>query len=189
MAWTDPIFDRTALDITNRTPKGFFNVVDWVRINGNTRSVNALVNILRGTNIPFVELPEPTITTIPSAEDINEFVWNIEVIRRECGLPGAAGIVPLKTDYLPGLNAPAPNWEAVNGWERDLQLIRELIVTSAAIMICCGVAAVGQPRLWQHRFRVPFARPSDTPVRRARAGIAIAGTGYKRQNRFRRYAP
>ena len=217
MPWNEPIYDRTANDVAQRLPKGFFNVADWVRINGNTRQVQAIVNIMLSLNLPFTELAQPSITTIPSVEDINAFVANIERLRAAAYLPVSTGVTPLKTDYKAGNSADAPDYNAVNAWERDLALIRELLVNAANDLIYCGVSNCGQVRPWASRFRnwqgyVPEAidyrrvprlglaagtgltrqnrwrSPVDNTRRAPRAGVMVLGTGITRQNGFRRYA-
>lgn len=190
MSWTEPITDRTADDITNRTAKAFLNVVDWIRINGNARLVNTLVTVLRGLNIEFTELSQPVITTFPSTDDINAFIENIDRLREAAYMPAASGLVALKHDYRAGMSGDSPDYQAVNDWEKDLELLRSLIVTSSDYMIYCGVAAPGQPRFWQVRWRINpnWVQPAASPVRRARSGAAACGTGLMRQNQFRRYA-
>jgi hypothetical protein len=115
-----PIYDRDADDITARNSKAFFNVVDWIRVNGNTQYLNALATLLRLWDIDFTELPEPDIATIPTAEDINQFVENIDRIREILSFPSATGIVALKHDYA-GTLSEIINYETVNNWERDIE--------------------------------------------------------------------
>jgi hypothetical protein len=185
MAWTEPIYDRVLADITNKTSKGFFNVADWVRINGNTQIVNALINVLKSLNITFDTLTPPTIATIPNIDDVNDFVDNIERIRAASGVPLATGLVALKNDYTSG--GITPDYTTVNDWERDLDLLRSYLIKAAYFTPYCGVPSVGQTRFWQVRFRrFPFAAP-DNSIRSPRAGVAICGSGLQRQNNFRRY--
>jgi hypothetical protein len=187
MAWITPVTDRTLADIENLTDKAFFNIADWIRINGDTTYVRALINVLRGINIEYNSLTTPEITTFPTATEINRFVENIETLRSISCLPVNLGIVPLKTDYLSVTNATPPNFEDVNDWERDLQLLRLFTISTSVYMVYCGVAAVGQPRHWQNRSRTKFIMSSISPVRRTRMGVGAAGSTLARQNGFRRY--
>lgn len=187
MAWVEPIYDRVLADTTTPTSKGVFNVADWIRIYGNTEHVGALLNALRKVNIVLTTLTEPAITTIPSIDDINSFVANIEALRVASGASVISGVMVLKIDYIAGAGAKSPDYEDVNDWERDLALIKEFLYNSATYTVFSGVAETGQIRFWQNRFRNPFIPSVANPVRRARLGVAIIGTGAMRQNKFRRY--
>lgn len=153
--WTAPIYDRTADDVINHTSKGFFNVVDWVRINGNAFYLEALANLLFDVNISLTELDEPAVTTIPSADDVNAFVANIEMLRTGAHIPLNGELVSLSTPYLTGQNVIAPDFNAVNNWESNLKLLKDFVIGTAIYMIKCGIATAGQERTWQNRFVVP----------------------------------
>lgn len=153
MPWVSPIFDRTITDINNRTSKGFFNIADWTRINGNTAEIKALVLSILGVTIATATLTAPTTSTHPAAADINALIGNIELVRAGACLPVAIGLVDLKQDYQAGNGAIAPNYVDVNNWERNLNLIYTLLPNVADYKVYCGVSAVGQPRFWQNRFR------------------------------------
>ncbi len=189
MSWTSPITDRTLEDILQRTEKAFFNVSDWLRIYGNSQIVSILVNALLGLGVPFTELEPPAITHFPTADEINDLIANIDRLRQAAALPESSGVVPLKTDWQPGSGAAAPDYEDVNDWERDLDLIRSLLVEAMEYAIFCGVAAAGQPRYWQNRFRrwPHYVKPVDRR-RLPRAGVAAAGNGITRANRWRSLA-
>ena len=184
--WIDPVYDRVQADIDNRTSKAFWNVADWLRVNGDARIVNALTNIMLGLAIPFTELTQPTTATVPTASDINTFIANIDAARAAVCFPSASGVVALKTDWQEGNGAAAPDWQAVNAWEQDLQYIRDYLQSSANWLIDCGVARCGQSHLFQARFRVfgGYVKDKYQPGRRPRTGLA-AGTGLTRQNRWR----
>jgi hypothetical protein len=153
ITWTTPITDRTASDVITKTSKGFFNVVDWVRINGDTKYVAALSNLLFNAGISIVELTAPTIRTIPSIDDFNQFVENIETVRVGSIIPANNGIIELNS-YLSGQNVVSPDYNDVNSWENNLLLIRQFIIASALFMVPCGVGACGADRYWQNRFEV-----------------------------------
>jgi hypothetical protein len=184
--WVEPIIDRTAADVSERTPKAFFNVADWVRINGNTQQIQAVVNVMLALNIPVAALAQPTLTTIPSVEDINAFIANIERLRAAACLPVATGATPLKTDYKAGNSADAPDYVAVNAWERDLLLIRVCLVQAAEQVLYCGTFGCGSPRILQVSFRAwkGYAPDANDPRRLIRAG-AVVGASLTRQNKWR----
>jgi hypothetical protein len=184
--WVEPITDRTAVDVAARAPKAFFNVSDWVRIYGNTQQIQAVVNVMLALSIPVTALAEPTITTLPKVEDINAFIANIERLRAAACLPTGTGVLPLKTDYKAGNSADAPDYQAVNAWERDLLLIRECLVQAAEQVISCGVANCGQARILQVGWRSwqGYAPDANDPRRLIRAG-AVMGASLTRQNKWR----
>lgn len=188
MAWSEPIYDRTLTDIVNHTDKAFWNIADWIRVNSNTQYVRAIIGVLRAVNLSFASVTEPVITTVPLASEINAFVDNLEKLRIASGLPLTVGLIELKTDYLSGASAKAPDYEEVNNWERNLNLLKRLLLDSSSYEVFCGVSEVGQIRFWQNRFRVPWVPAIDSPTRKAKSGIAICGTNRKRQNKFRRYS-
>lgn len=188
MAWIECICDRTLADVTNETSKGFFNVVDWLRIDNNVKYVKTLIEVLKFINVSYEDLPDPVSTTIPTAEDINDFVTNIEALRVASRLPSDFGLTELKTDYTSGESAETPDYLAVNGWEGTLSTLKDYLINSSAYEIFCGVAEVGEPRFWQNRFMTPFAQNDAHPVIRPRVGVAVCGTGLVRQNGFRGYA-
>lgn len=153
MAWITPITDRTSEDIANRTSKAFFNVADWTRITGNIPVVQDQILTLLGTSITLNSLTTPTITTFPSADDINSLAENIELLRQAGNLPAAIGLTPLKTDYETGPAGSSPDYVAVNAWENTLDTLRALLPRTASYFRRCGVGNCGQSHLWQARFR------------------------------------
>ena len=187
MPWTIPVYDRVLADVTNRTSKGFFNVVDWIRIHGNTQYVGALFSVLEGISVSVTALTTPTDASIPTVTEINDFVGNIESMRLALALVNPIPLTVLTDNYVDGQNAITPDYEDVNDWEENLQLLKDFLLYSAGYRISCGVAEVGQIRFWQNRFREPWVVESTAPVRRLRSGVGISGTGFQRQNGYRRY--
>lgn len=153
MAWTTPVTDRTSADIASRTSKAFFNVADWTRIDGNITEVQGQILSLLGTTVTLNSVSTPTVTTFPSAGDINDLVENIDLLRQAAHLPEATGLIALLHAYQSGPAASAPDYVAVNGWENALDLMHTLLPRSASYFISCGVGACGQSHLWQARFR------------------------------------
>lgn len=186
--FTDPIFDRTATDVANRTAKAFINVVDWLRIYDNAEIINLLINTLFDVNVEFGFVSDPTITTIPTVAELNTLLANIERIRIASGLPEILGLSEVVYDWQEGSRVDSPDYMDVNQWEEVLYIIRNNLYLSVEYMIYCGVAATGQPRFYQNRWRrFTWVENSVAPVRRAKTNVAITGTGLKRQNGYRRY--
>jgi hypothetical protein len=153
MSWVNPIIDRTSADILARTVKAFMNVADWTRIHGDTTEIQAQITSLLGLTVTLTTLTTPAITHFPAAAEINALIANIEAVRVGACLPVTTGVVVLKHDYLDGNGAVAPDYLAVNGWERNLSLLHSLLPNASDYVVHCGVANAGQPRFWQHKFR------------------------------------
>ena len=103
--------------------------------------------------MPLENLTAPTITHFPTAAEINQLVHNIETVRTGAGVPLEIGLSVLKTTWLPGNGAPAPDYTDVNAWEENLRLLHALLPVAAGYVVSCGVAAAGQARFFQHRWR------------------------------------
>lgn len=153
MAYVTPVLDRQLSDITGRTAKAFINVADWERIYGNAQEVNALVVSTFGKAVAFDTLTAPTIDTIPTVAEFNVLLANIERIRLNSNLPAITGLVEIKYDWIAGSNEDSPDYLTANSWEQVLDIVYNAVPIAADYWIPCGVAASGQPRFWQHRFR------------------------------------
>lgn len=187
MPFITPIIDRTLADDLAGTDKSFFNVIDWIRIYGNTEYIRALIFILRGINVDYDALDEPTTATFPDTDEINSFIQNIENLRIASGLGTAGGLAILKTDYEGIENSEVPDYEDVNDWERNLLLLKNMTIAVSVYIVFCGVAGCGQARHWQNRYRNFFVQPVKNPVQRPIIGIAVCGTDMMRQSGWRRY--
>lgn len=158
MPYTAPIYDRVLSDVTNRTSKGFINVVDWVRINDNTIHIAGLVEDIVGYSIVLNSISTPTVTDKPNLVgltglSLNGLLNNIEKVRVAAEV---IGTIEIKDDWVPGINQQSPTYLNVNDWERNIHLI--------------------------------YTAYSLTPVRFARTGVAISGVGKTRNNKWRHYA-
>jgi hypothetical protein len=188
MKYIEPIYDRTADDIANRTVKAFFNVADWQRIYNNAQVTRLLVEYLRGATITFDAVTEPTVMSIADATALNTLLANIERIRLASGLDTISGVTEVASDWAVGVNTDSPDYLDVNQWEQVLHIIFNLIAPLTEYVIYSGVSATGQPRFYQHRFRqFSWVVPSASPVRSARCNVSESGTGMTRNNKFRRY--
>lgn len=189
MKYLEPITDRAALDIANRTAKAFFNASDWERIYGNAEYINVMIETLINVTTPFTTVTHPTMNSIPTVTDFNTLLENLNLMRISAGLASVTELAALKADWAAGANEDAPDYLDVNEWEEFIQIIMRLLGTIVSYQIYCGVGAVGQPRFYQHRWRVyPFVQNDPSPTRKARCGIATCGAGLKRNNKYRRYA-
>jgi len=187
--YLEPVTDRTAADISAKTAKAFLNVADWARIYGNAQVAHVLVETLNQIEVTFTTIADPTIASMARASAINTLCTNIENIRAGSSLPDIVGIIDLKTDWATGPTAASPDYITVNEWEAMIEALRAAMVLSVEYRVYCGVAAVGQARFWQNRFRVyTWVQDDPSPIRNARAGISTTGSGLTRQNKFRRYS-
>lgn len=168
MRWIQPITDRALSDVVSKTSKGYFNVSDWERIDNNSRVAKALVDFLLSTSVAYGATISPEITTIPTVANLNTLLTNIENLRTAVNAYTITGIVTIKKDWLSGAGQPAPDYEDVNDWERNIDLIYN------------GIGDATGYSDW--------VTDSVSPVRRARAGMATSGVGLTRNNGFRRYA-
>jgi hypothetical protein len=188
MKYVNPITDRDAADIVNRTAKAFLNILDWNRIYGNAEITNFLAEFLIGITITFDSVTAPTITNFPAVADFNALLANVNRVRAASNLPEITGLNELAADWIAGINQAAPDYLDVNEWEQVIEILRNTLVAAADYRAYCGVFNVGQPRFWQNRFRrFAWVANSITPVRRARTNVAACGVGLTRNNGFRRY--
>ncbi len=189
MRYTTPVTDRSADDIVAKTEKAFFNLADWMRIYNNAQIVAVLVAFLNKVEVTFNAVAEPTTATVPTVADLNTLLANIERARLASGVPESYGAVEIKDDWDDGISAEAPDYLDVNQWERVLDVIFNAVGGLVDYnRMYCGVAAVGQPSFYQHRWRqFAWVPVSAAPVRRARTGFASCGTGLTRNNCWRHY--
>lgn len=189
MKYIPGITDRTELDVSGRTAKAFINVVDWVRIYNNAKIASLIVSFLIDQEIQFDAVETPVITKIPYVADLNKLLGNIERARAAAGLPAIPGLVEIKDDWLSGSAPATPTYLDANDWEKVIEVIFNSFAASLDFRVYCGVAATGQTRFYQNRWRVypNWVQDSLTPVRRNRSGISISGAGLTRNNLGRRY--
>jgi hypothetical protein len=189
MPYITPITDRSQADIDARLDKAFWNVADWMRINSNTLYVRALLYVLRGINVSYTAPDEPTRVTKPTAAEFNTFLQNIENLRLASGIGTSGGLAEIKTNYTDHDNTGLIDYENVNEWERNLDLLKLYTISVSTYIVYCGVGNTGQERFWQSRFRNMFIRNAAHPVRRPVCGAedAFCGAGITRQSGFRNY--
>ena len=60
MSWVEPIYDRTELDVVNKTPKGHLNATDLTRIEGNLAVLADLLDVeIHSRNWTQSDFPTP----------------------------------------------------------------------------------------------------------------------------------
>ena len=160
MKYFDPVYDRTLLDVRQRTSKGFFNASDWNRIVNNTRLLNSLVNVILSESVAFSDFPEANTETVLLSVDINNEVDNVNALWSAIG--SVAGVVPMRSNYG---GIKSPNYKDINTLEKNIDTLTTNIID--------GYSG------WD---------TSTGTGRFPRADNAICGTGMTRQNGFRRYA-
>lgn len=129
MAYTTPITDRTQADIAARNSKAFFNVVDWIRIYGNSSETNTVLTAALGAMASFVTISAVVNTDIPTVAEINIFLANIERMRyalKDSSVANDVDFIEIKDDYVEGQNKIAPNFINVNSWEKVIDIIYQL---------------------------------------------------------------
>jgi len=189
MRYTPGITDRTELDVSGRTAKAFINVIDWVRIYNNSKIINLIVEFLNDQEIEFNEIETPVITKIPYVADLNTLLGNIERARVAACFPVIPGLVEIKDDWLSGSAPTTPTYLDANDWEKVMEVILQSFAAVLDYRVYCGVAATGQQRFYQNRWRIypNWVQESVSPVRRNRTGIAVSGAGLTINNLGRRY--
>ena len=112
------IYGRAALDITNRTSKGFFNLADWTRIYTNAETANPLWAAYKGVSITFTSVTAPTMSTHPTAADFNTLCQNIENVRAASRL----ALPVVRVGWREG-KASSPTWRDINNMEYALAVL------------------------------------------------------------------
>lgn len=138
------IYDRTELDVKNKTDKGYHNISDLNRVEEWCRyladlltSYNYRVDITTKTNWQLTDM---------------RTVAEMERIRKNVAL--------LKSTYFnipQNLSVPSNltpiNISKANELERILECINNTVVNMEKQFIHSGIANAGQNRMWQQRFR------------------------------------
>ena len=124
MTWITPITDRNGADIANRTARGFLNVSDINRIEGN---IAWLINELRRFNI-FVSLSTVTdwdVNKLPVVADFVRIRNNIDtlVTRIHAVRPDLRASI----QHLPEGRFWQLDFATVNVLELNVYLLRQLI--------------------------------------------------------------
>lgn len=139
------IYDRTQLDITNLTSKAYCNYTDLNRIEQwceylaeILNNYNYFVNIVTKTNWTMLDFP-----TQSEMERIRE---NINTLKQAYF---AFTQVPENLENM--------TWQMANNIEKILFEIEKILSCMENNFEYCGVASMGQNRVWQQRFRRKYS--------------------------------
>ena len=143
----DLIYDRTQSDVTNKTPKGYYNTSDLNRVEEWCRYLADELNNA-GYNITITTKTNWTSSDLRTASDMERIRTNIRALM--------AGYHYITSIYS---NADQFNYVKANNWEKILDEIYHLMWGMEDWYVYAGVSNAGQNRLWQHRFRQFFVSP------------------------------
>ena len=139
MSYVTPITNRQLSDVVNKTPIGYFNVSDWVRIYGNALYINAEMAAI-GHAVTFITASTPTTSSIPSITDVNNLLTNIDNMRQYVNTL-LAEISPFATLlYVVGAGGTTPSYLDINQWELTIDLIKQFLDIFTIADVICGVA-------------------------------------------------
>lgn len=160
MAYVTAVTDRSQSDISSQTAKAFFEVADWVRVYDNAFIVNALIAAVYSQALTFDTVAVPTTVTVPTKTNLNLLLANIERMRLWVFSNHPDDVndplfVEVKDDWDEGAFVLAPDFTNANRWEKVLDIMHVFLAASNV------------------RRRIP------------RAGIAQAGVGLIRNDKFR----
>ncbi|RUM41396.1 MAG: hypothetical protein DSY80_08955 [Desulfocapsa sp.] len=153
MSYTTPIYDRDAADIAAQNSKAFWNVADWARVYNNTTEARDAINSALGiTTVTLDALTTPTTADIPTASELNGIPTNIERLRSWLATNAPIAdddFVEIKDDYSAGQSETAPDYIAVNSWEKVIDLIYQIYKSpyTADTPPITGVAVCGEYNL------------------------------------------
>lgn len=135
------IFDRTITDVENATLKGQYNAKDLNRVENWCEYLKTELNTA-GYQISFTTKTNWTQSDMRTASEMERIRANIKKIMQ--------GFY-----YLTNIekNAEHFNYIKANNWEEILYEIYYLMFGTENWYVYGNVARLGQPRLWQHRFR------------------------------------
>ena len=139
------IYDRTELDVKNKTDKGYHNISDLNRI----EEWCAYLAILLSSYNYKVDIKVKTnwqLTDIRKASEMERIRKNIALLKSTyCNIPQNLS-VPSTLTPITINNA--------NDIERILEDINTTITNMENHFVHCGVAKAGQNRIWQQRYRL-----------------------------------
>lgn len=122
--YTTAVTDRTQSDIDSLTSKAYMNVADWTRIYRNSQLASSLAEIELSTAIAFVQISDPTTSTIPTIGDVNNLTGNVEALRSAVSGVGITGTTTaIDHAYTAGNAEPIFDYEDVNLWESTIDAI------------------------------------------------------------------
>ena len=141
MSYTTPITDRSKSDITNKTSKAYFNVVDWQRIYDNSLHVRNLVQSALGLSIAFNTISTPTTSTIMTIDNLNAMLENIENVR---SISETIETSEIKVNWQAGPYQDSPDYTHVNSWEENLHAVYTAYSITPVRYARTGIAKTGK---------------------------------------------
>ena len=108
MGWQTPIYDRAQSDIDNKTKKGYLNVEDLNRIEGNISYVASLMGIT-------VTTKSWSKTTLPVSSDFQRITNNIDTLKKEITFTTYQDCPELPINHYEKVNLIEALIEAIEG--------------------------------------------------------------------------
>lgn len=135
------IFDRTQLDIINKTSKGYYNYIDLNRIETWCKY---LAEILNNYNycVNIITKNDWTMLDFPTEAEMARIQQNVNTLKQAYF---SFTQIPKNLEYM--------TWQKANDIEKFLFEIDKILKHMENNFIYSGVANCGQNRLWQQRFR------------------------------------
>lgn len=124
--WTDPIYDRTATDVTNETDKGFLNVADAQRIDDNCDALATLLD---------VTITGHAAWTVSDTLKSPRIITNVQDLRDAYHVRTTTPAVPA---------APLNTWQKLNAIELNLYDMYSMFTGNASERWNCGEGFAGQ---------------------------------------------
>lgn len=135
------IFDRTQLDIQNKTNKGYYNYNDLNRIES---WCEYLTNLLTAYSYPVSIKTKNNwnMLDFPASSEMERIRQNVNRLK---GAYFSFTQIPENLEYM--------TIEKANDIEKILFEIDKILADMENNLIYCGVAGCGQDGVWQQRFR------------------------------------
>ena len=106
LEWVNPVFDRSATDITNRTAKAYLNATDLERVGKDCNYLAFELRLTLATKSAW------EITDFPTLTYLDAIIANVSTLRNACtGLPETTPAVP---------TSPLNSWQKWNDIEQIL---------------------------------------------------------------------
>ncbi len=121
MSWIEPIYDRSQSDIDNKTSKGYLNVEDLNRIEGNISYIAELMAIT-------VTTKKWAKTTLPTSSDFQRIGDNIDSLKSKITY----------TTYPDYPDLPINEYEKVNQIESMIEAIEGDYMLVLGSLLFCG---------------------------------------------------
>lgn len=135
------IFDRTQLDIDNDTEKGQYTYADLNRVESCCRYLADVLNSY-SYSVSIITKTNWLESDYHYSEDLERIRQNVNTLKQAYYSFTA---IPENLEYM--------TWQKANDIERILYEIDKILKYMENNFVYAGVAACGQNRIWQQRFR------------------------------------